>query len=243
MIKEAIEKIVELKKTDVLKIGEHSYSTGDLHLVPKPLYYEPTQAEIKIHTLTGIVDYLTENKDDLETETVTIFVENHKRVCVSSKVFGDKKQREDYIVADCREILESGFNFDLWYDIESFIIQTQANFVHTDNLKMLLDFISHIKLEDGKTHNDTGVSQEVTVKKGVSMLEETKVPNPVVLRPYRTFLEIEQPESSFVFRTKQEDGKVVCALFDASGGAWKLQAIRNIKEFFQHHCPEITVIA
>ena len=36
-------------------------------------------------------------------------------------------------------------------------------------------------------------------------LADVIVPNPVKLRPYRTFAEIEQPESSYVFRIKDGD--------------------------------------
>ena len=60
------------------------------------------------------------------------------------------------------------------------------------------------------------------------------VPNPVILRPYRTFPEVEQPASSFIFRMKENDG-VCCALFEADGGAWKNEAMRNIKEYLKEN--------
>ena len=60
------------------------------------------------------------------------------------------------------------------------------------------------------------------------------VPNPVRLRPYRTFLEVEQPASEFVFRMKQDkyDG-ITCAIFEADGGAWKVAAMKAIKDYMQ----------
>ena len=72
------------------------------------------------------------------------------------------------------------------------------------------------------------MSQSVTVKTGIASVSNVKVPNPVVLRPYRTFTEIEQPESRFIFRM-QEGG--LCALFEADGGAWEKKAVINIKEY------------
>ncbi|PFR65873.1 hypothetical protein COK29_26730, partial [Bacillus cereus] len=53
-------------------------------------------------------------------------------------------------------------------------------------------------------------------------------PNPVSLQPYRTFVEVEQPKSNFIFRMK--DGPR-CSIHEADGGAWKLQAMNNIEDY------------
>lgn len=60
------------------------------------------------------------------------------------------------------------------------------------------------------------------------------IPSPVRLKPYRTFTEVDQPESDFVFRMKEDkyDG-VQCALFEADGGAWKLHAMESIQEYLE----------
>lgn len=47
---------------------------------------------------------------------------------------------------------------------------------------------------------DDGVSQVATARSGVASVGKVVVPNPISLRPYRTFLEVEQQESDFVFR-------------------------------------------
>nr|ABP73607.1 hypothetical protein [Bacillus thuringiensis] len=62
----------------------------------------------------------------------------------------------------------------------------------------------------------------------LATVDEVAVPNPVSLQPYRTFVEVAQPESDFIFRMK--DGPR-CSLYEADGGAWKLEAIKNIKEY------------
>ncbi|MGV8103295.1 hypothetical protein ACE15I_33430, partial [Bacillus thuringiensis] len=72
--------------------------------------------------------------------------------------------------------------------------------------------------------------QAVTVKTGVASRGNAKVPNPVQLSPYRTFVEVEQPESKFVFRMREG---ARCGLFEADGGAWKLEAMNNIKEYLK----------
>lgn len=59
-----------------------------------------------------------------------------------------------------------------------------------------------------------------------------QVPNPVILAPYRTFPEIEQPLSKFIFRMKNDRGPEA-ALFEADGKAWRNKAIRDIKEYLE----------
>lgn len=55
-------------------------------------------------------------------------------------------------------------------------------------------------------------------------------PNPIALRPYRTFNEVEQPESEFIFRL--HEGMTV-GLFEGDGGQWRNEAIWNIAEFLK----------
>jgi len=69
------------------------------------------------------------------------------------------------------------------------------------------------------------------------------VPNPVTLRPYRTFSEVEQPASQFVFRMKTGGSSPSCALFNADGGAWALEAIENIKRWLSDRLPEWDILA
>ena len=75
------------------------------------------------------------------------------------------------------------------------------------------------------------------------------VPNPVSLRPYRTFSEVEQPESNYVFRIKDSDKGPAFKLVEADGGLWKNATMRKIKEYLEFElskeldCYHITVIA
>lgn len=64
------------------------------------------------------------------------------------------------------------------------------------------------------------------------------VPNPVTLIPYRTFLEVQQPASDFIFRMKSSCG-VQCAIFEADGGTWKNEAMNNIKEYLKNELADL----
>lgn len=75
------------------------------------------------------------------------------------------------------------------------------------------------------------------------------VPNPVTLRPYRTFLEAEQPSSAFVFRISDRNGEPSFKLIEAEGGLWKNVAMQNIKKYLEQRLKglpnrkQITIIA
>ena len=74
------------------------------------------------------------------------------------------------------------------------------------------------------------MSQRVTAKTGVATVGNANVPNPVALKPFRTFVEVGQPESEFILRLKE--GAQV-GLFQADGGAWELNAMANIAEYLE----------
>src|SRR5699024_2066082 len=103
-----------------------------------------------------------------------------------------------------------------------------------------------LKEENVKNTGDDGVSQAVTINTGIASASDVKVPNPVTLKPYRTFVEVEQPASEFVFRMK--DGPSA-ALFEPDGGAWRNEAISNIHDFLvlalteQIETGQITIIS
>ncbi len=65
----------------------------------------------------------------------------------------------------------------------------------------------------------------------------------MTLRPYRTFAEVEQPASQFVFRINQN---AQMALFEADGGKWRLEAINNIANYLKESLvlqDNITILA
>ena len=72
------------------------------------------------------------------------------------------------------------------------------------------------------------ISQEVSVRTGAVLKEQQTVQPIVRLQPYRTFLEVEQPASDFLLRLDKEGHP---ALYEADGGAWKLEAKRSIAAY------------
>lgn len=97
-----------------------------------------------------------------------------------------------------------------------------------------------------KNVSDDGLTQTINVRAGITRVGEVDVPNPVTLRPFRTFPEIEQPASQYVLRLRsggKGGGPPECALFGVDSGLWEIEAIALIKSWLQERLPGFTVIA
>lgn len=65
---------------------------------------------------------------------------------------------------------------------------------------------------------------------GIALSTLVEVKPRVVLKPFRTFVEVDQPESEFLLRISDK-GEI--GLFPADGGVWKLEATRNVAKYFE----------
>lgn len=220
----------------VLEIAEpHIVENLGVMYADKPLYPVPSEPIAKqplcTTSLSSIVEYITQGVDEsaFRGGRLIIHVEGSKAVSVYRELNQDKKR--DCLVSAAPVV--SSFPFGRFMDVESFIINLQANFVQDENTAALLAFVGSVKTDTGVEQNDDGVSQKVTARSGVSLVTSAKVPNPIALRPYRTFSEVEQPKSAFVFRVKSEErAGVSMALFEADGKAWEHTAVCSIRDYF-----------
>lgn len=245
-IKNALEYAVELhSKQQVLhEVNNKQYfdaAKGDLREL-EPIQYARA---LQVNTLTGIVDYLKERFDKpapYSSENLLLQVDSPTRVVVYSALNVDRR-RESVIEANA--LLEK-FPYGRFQDSEQFIINVQALIQRDLDAQAILECAGSIRIEGGADLEDNGVSQIVSARMGAATVTKAEVPSPAELRPYRTFLEVEQPSSTFVFRINK-DG--YCALFEADGGVWKNFAMKNIKEFLLDELKEeiesgyLTVIA
>lgn len=124
------------------------------------------------------------------------------------------------------------FGFNRWIDHESFCIALQSKFLPNDDRGLLLKFAGTVESGTIAEYGDDGVTQKATVKVGIAKKGEAVIPNPVTLVAYRTFIEVEQPESLYIFRMQDRNG-IQCALYEADGGAWKMDAMRRIKAYLE----------
>lgn len=231
--KSFIEKILDLAPVNLMEIGNRQFTDSKIYPVT-----QPEVSPIACHTLTGLVDFY----DALpvsDQSRVMFHVKDFNVVSIVSEIFGVEKQRETYITASA---YTQGDPFNRYYGHEEFMINILSMFVQDETTAKVLKIVSNLKSEVGATYSDDGLTQTVTAKTGITKVENIDLPNPITLRPYRTFTDIEQPESSFILRLKQGDG-IQAALFEADGAAWKNKAIAGIKAYFEGRKTGVKIIA
>nr|WP_228728307.1 hypothetical protein [Brevibacillus composti] len=220
MLKEALQYLIGLGNAKIFNsVSGQEYASQTVHLLKRP-----TPDALVVRNLSGLVDYLIHNYDN--QPPVLVHVASPTQVDVLS-TFNTDYNRNHLLRA---EALLPKIPFGQFLDTEQFNILLQSCFVSNEDRAMVLKVIGNIKEETVSTFGDDGVSQQVTAKTGVATVENVVVPNPVTLKPFRTFVEIEQPESEFIFRMRTGPA---AGLFEADGGTWKLTAIARIKDYLQ----------
>ncbi|BCK44598.1 hypothetical protein DAT300_01370 [Streptococcus suis] len=240
-IKAALEYAVELNQhgLEIVTAGDGTeyYDANKTHMVElDPKRYPRT---LELSTLTSLVEYLKSDLNGMQDQRLIVAVEKNDEVCVWSE--NDEFEHRTLLVDVKARVPE--LTFGRFISSEQFNIMLQSNFIDDADRGALLDFASALKIENGAEIEDNGVSQVATVKTGVASLAKGKVPNPVDLRPYRTFNEVEQPASKFVFRI---DKNAQMALFEADGKRWVQEAVGNIAAYLKAELADlehITVLA
>lgn len=230
MIKKALEYLIDLGGANVMKINEREYADREIFPV-KP----PTVPTLEVHSLASIVTYIKEI-DSAESRhegmPLLLHIEDYKTVSIKGLAVDDWKEREIFMRATAET---PDFNFGRYYDAENFNIALQSVFLQNEDRDIMLKVVGNLKDEAVRNISDDGVSQATTVRTGIATVAEVKVPNPVTLKPYRTFIDIEQPESKFIFRMREGGA---CALFEADGGAWKSSAQVSIYDYLKDNLKE-----
>lgn len=225
-IKEAIKYIAELaveaenpKTVDIL--GK-CYARESLIRCDEPDKAEP----IKATTLSSLIDYIRECRDEMKDRHMLLHVVSPTKVQLFTELL---EERDREILFEVNAMLPR-FDYGQEYGQESFIVAMQACFKLTGDREAVTMCASNVVNTQQATYSDDGTSQQVTMMTGVAKKGSAIVPNPVNLKPYRTFAEVEQPESEFVFRIgANRDSTPNFKLVEADGGKWKLAAMENVR--------------
>lgn len=236
MIKEALQYIVGMKEPMIKEIGGETYSDKQLTRI----IHNPKASQISMTTLTSLIDYIKSDVDQMD-DKMFIQVDSPTKVTLFSEL--DLDREREYLVTI--EAKVPSFDFGRYIEHEMFCISLQSKFIKNADRDLVLKFAGTV--EDGTVaqYGDDGVTQKATVKTGISSKSDAIVPNPVNLKPYRTFQEVDQPSSDFIFRMKS-NREIECAIFEADGGAWRNEAMKNIKEYLKSELseyPNFTIIS
>lgn len=233
MLKAAIEKIESMAWKHIVEKDGRIYS--DVHLTEvKPKPDRPEVAEFR--SLDAIVQVIMA---EIERHTCPIFinVKSANKVEVFSTYREDFKR--DYLYA-------AGITYrnrPEWYTYDEAMIVLRSQFIPNEGTEYVLELLSSVSDKNEVLSNDNGITQSVNVRKGVSLQSKAEVRPRIKLRPFRTFLEVEQPESEFLLRLRpgnQEKGiDPQIGFFEADGGMWELAAKDSIARYFEEHLADL----
>lgn len=221
---EKIENLVESKKM-IQEIDGNTYTRFNL----KQVYSDPRPSKLNLSTLDGVADYINNNLDGVNVAECMIVIDSYNQVSVYSPVKGESNDRHLIVRAELTEM--DRFRFGDFIEQEEFIISLASLFKTTDEKTKIIQAVSQMSVVSDETTNDNGITTEKTSMNGIICGSEDIKPV-VTLQPYRTFREVEQPKSAFIFRFKKgRNGTPVIALFEADGGTWKIEAKKLIKDY------------
>lgn len=230
MIKEALEYLIGLgvESNPLVEANGKTYSTKELRPVR-----EQSPAPLELNFIDSLITYIKEDVDKLSAKhRLIIEVDNPAKISLGTELIGSFNQR--FFLVLCKALVNE-FPWGRFTSPEEFIIMAQSRFVETEDLKLIRSIVGNVKTEEVLNFSDDGISQQVTAKSGIARVENVVIPPRVKLAPYRTFVEIEQPESEFVFRAKKSDSLPYFALFEADGGAWRIEAMKRIKAYLEEN--------
>lgn len=227
MLAKFVEKLLETATPKTYVVDGRTYSNETLFEV-KPDKSRPSC--FRVHSLAAIVELIKTERGNGQTP-LFVSVDDATSVAVYG-TYNDDMTRDLLYEADSDVPgFRGGFR-----SVEEAVIQLRSLYVPGDGLTYVLDLLSRIGKNDSIQLTDNGVTQNVEAAQGVALKAAEKIKPRVKLRPFRTFLEVEQPESDFLLRVDADKG---VGLFEADGGVWKLEAKRNIAEYFNRELKDL----
>lgn len=158
-----------------------------------------------------------------------LFVRVKDETTVRCRTASNNLHYEAFELYVARANITTDFRPGRKYGHEEFMILLRSQFQPTEDRDYLLNLLATVTSNATVKSEDNGLGQSVSTNKGICHVQMTNVKSIVKLRPYRTFYEVQQPESEFLVRLSvEEDGSVSIALHEADGGMWQMEARNTI---------------
>lgn len=219
---------------EVFEVDGEKYFGGNGKIVRPPEPSRTPRAEsLELRTLTGFVDSVIQNIDDVDLEKYLVVAEPAKVILVSG-VRGYHRDREVPVVA--RHEWDDSW-LGIYQTIQKTLLILGSHFERRGDLGRLIDLLSDVTLSDTKKQKREGLGFRVTTETGVAGGGDgwTEVENPFFeLHPFRSFPEAgPQVASTYLLdlQVHQDDVKVGLTLAD--GGAWRAHAAEAVGKTVQ----------
>lgn len=224
MLKAAIEKIEAMARPEIKEIEGRTFAI-------KPDGAEeirPTldiAKTLELHSLDALVKMI---RSEVADKPIYITIPTH----LSVRTFfqpGEQIRNMRFHPYEVEATDVPGWEDRTQLSFEEAMISLRTRFEATPDTEYALKLLSEITTGAKITFNDNGVATTVVTKKGIDLQSNQTIRPIVVLRPYRTFQEVEQPASEFLIRINDRGISFIAA----DGGMWKLKARETVKKYFE----------
>lgn len=233
---EGIQKVIDIAAPTEVDYLSRKYTSKAVHLLTPPM-----ANPVPVSTLQGLVDLYAGDLDQMKTKhEVLIHVTSPTTVAIVAKDADEWGRYRVYAIAEYPKAVQQ-FPYGQFLDPERFIIAAHIGFqrvkIENDDGTMAqdLDYVlriaSSISAGEIRDNIDDGITQTVTVKQSVALKANETLKPIVNLAPYRTFSEIDQVVSRFIFRAHADAEGAELALFEADGGRWRLAVTKAIADW------------
>ena len=223
MLKEFIEHIQNTTQPQIRVVEGATFAiTADgvaKEILPTIFHLDP----LPLNSLDAMVKLVRTEASNMDTP-LYITIPDHMTVrCFGQPDVAARYFRQVYYEAMATDV--PGWSEKVTLGFEEAQIALRTRFQETQDTLYAMKLVSDISLGAKVIFNDNGIATTITTQKGVALQTNEQIRPLVKLRPYRTFQEVEQPESIFLIRISERG----IAFIEADGGMWKLKAREVVK--------------
>ena len=227
MLQKFIEHIQKTTQPLITEVDGSTFritSDGDVKEVLPTIFHPDT---LPLNSLDALIKMVKTEASEQDAP-LYITIPDHMTVrCFGQPDAAERYHRQIYYEANATDV--PGWAEKNTLGFEEAQIALRTRFQETPDTLYAMKLVSDISLGAKVIYNDNGIATTITTQKGVALQTNEQIRPLVKLRPYRTFQEVEQPESIFLIRVSDRG----ISFIEADGGMWKLAARETIKTFLE----------
>ena len=227
MLQKFIEHIQKTTQPLITEVDDSTFritSDGDVKEVLPTIFHPDT---LPLNSLDSLIKMVKTEASEQDAP-LYITIPDHMTVrCFGQPDAAERYHRQFYYEANATDV--PGWAEKNTLGFEEAQIALRTRFQETPDTLYAMKLVSDISLGAKVIYNDNGIATTITTQKGVALQTNEQIRPLVKLRPYRTFQEVEQPESIFLIRVSDRG----ISFIEADGGMWKLAARETIKTFLE----------
>lgn len=227
MLKEFIEHIQRTTQPLIRSVGESTFAINAdgtaKEILPTIFHPDP----LPLNSLDALVKLVRTEASEMDTP-LYITIPDHLTVrCFGQPNTAERYFRQFYYEAHATDVPGWAEKVTLGFEEAQIALRTRVQ--ETPDTLYAMKLVSDISLGAKVIYNDNGIATTITTQKGVALQTNEQIRPLIKLRPYRTFQEVEQPESIFLIRVSDRG----ISFIEADGGMWKLAARETAKRFLE----------